>query len=148
MATVPRRTQRPSSGTDEQLSSAQAADTVGDQQKHSHPLDVFVPDPTGMTPLCDEGEFAALIENMVADEAPRLFAVVQEYGQRVDGVIAAWGIAFEDHAEVVSADGRLYLRLQAPQHAVRRFHVGTHIRAHLVWFNPNAATPADDHEAT
>lgn len=47
----------------------------------------------------------------MADEVPRLFAVVQEYGKRVDGRIAAWGLAFEDCAEVVRLDsvGRLSL---------------------------------------
>lgn len=39
---------------------------------------------------------------MVTDEAPQLFAIIQEYGERVDGRIAAWGMSFDDHAEVVS----------------------------------------------
>lgn len=115
------------------------------QQEHRHPLDAFVPDPSGMAPLCGEEEFTGLLENMVADEAPRLFAIVAEYGQRVDGVIAAWGMAFTDHSEVVSVDGRIRIRLlQAPQSASRHFHLGTHVRARLVWFSPDAATPAEN----
>lgn len=51
-----------------------------------------------LPPICDEAEFAQEIAELVAAEAPRLFAVVQEYGERVDGRIAAWGLAFEDHA--------------------------------------------------
>ncbi|MGH3905992.1 MAG: hypothetical protein ACRDTE_17690 [Pseudonocardiaceae bacterium] len=102
-------------------------------------------DPAEPTPLCDEPEFAALLEEMVADEAPRLFAVVQEYGERVDGRIAAWGMAFDDHAEVVSVGRGMRMSLQAPENALRLFKFGSHIRARLVWFNPNAATPAEDH---
>jgi hypothetical protein len=117
-----------------------------EQQKHAHPLDKFVPDPSGLTPSCDEREFAAILEQMVADEAPRLFAVVQEYGDRVDGRIAAWGMAFTDHAEVVSAEHKQRISLQAPENALRLFKFGNHIRAHLVWFNPDAATSAEDDE--
>jgi len=115
-----------------------------DQRTHGHPLDVFVSDPSGLTPVCDEPEFAAILEEMVADEAPRLFAVVQEYGDRMDGRIAAWGMAFDDHAEVVSVKGGLRMSLQAPDNALRLFKFGSHIRARLVWFNPDAAMPADD----
>lgn len=105
-----------------------------------HPLDDFVLDPSSMRPLGEEPEFAAILEGMVADEAPRVFAVVQEYGQRVDGQIAAWGMAFSDHAEVVSVDGRLRMSLKAPESALRGFHFGTHIRA-----RPGVVQPRRDH---
>lgn len=118
-----------------------------DQRTHRHPLDEFVPDPSGLTPLCDEPEFAAILEEMVADEASRLFAVVQEYGDRVDGRIAAWGMAFADHAEVVWVERKRRMSLQAPENALRLFKFGSYIRARLVWFNPDAATHAEDDEA-
>lgn len=41
-------------------------------------------------PLCSEAQFTELIEEMVGECAPQLFAVVQELGDRVDGWIAAW----------------------------------------------------------
>jgi len=115
-----------------------------EQRTHRHPLDSVVPDPSKLPPLCDEPEFAAILEEMVADEAPRLFAVVQEYGDRVDGRIAAWGMAFDDHAEIVSVKRGLRMSLQTPENALRMFKFGSHIRARLVWFNPDAATPAED----
>ncbi|MGH3900040.1 MAG: hypothetical protein ACRDTA_17730 [Pseudonocardiaceae bacterium] len=114
---------------------------------HRYPLDEFVSDPSGLTPVCDEPEFTTILEEMVADEAPRLFAVVQEYGDRVDGRIAAWGMAFDDHAEVVSVKRGLRMSLPASENALRLFKFGNHIQARLVWFNPDAATPADDDEA-
>nr|BFE99959.1 hypothetical protein GCM10020241_16350 [Streptoalloteichus tenebrarius] len=101
----------------------------------------MVPDPSGRTPLCGEPEFAALLKNMVADDAPRLFAVVLEYGERVDAHVAAWGLAFADHAEVVSAESKLWMSSRDPEKALRAFRCGRHIRARLVWFNPDAATP-------
>jgi hypothetical protein len=116
----------------------------GDQRQHGDPWDEAVLDPSGLTPLCAESEFAAILDGMIADEAPRLFAVVQEYGERVDGRIAAWGMAFDDHTEVVSVAGGMRMSLQVPENALRVFTFGSHIRARLVWFNPDAATPADD----
>jgi hypothetical protein len=106
-------------------------------------LDQFIPDPTGRQPLCDEVEFAEVLQGMVADNAPQLFAVVQEYGQRVDARIAGWGLAFDDHAEVVSVDGQLRMKLTAPEQGLRGFHFGSHIRARLVWFKSNAMTSHD-----
>ncbi|MGW1682051.1 hypothetical protein [Saccharopolyspora sp. NPDC002376] len=111
-----------------------------DQQEGGHPLDALVPDPTGMRPLCDEVRFGAILECIVADEAPRLFAIVQEYGERVDGRIAAWGLAFADHAEVIAVGGGLRMSMAAPESALRGFTFGSRIRARLVWFNPDAAT--------
>ncbi|MGH3873262.1 MAG: hypothetical protein ACRDSR_17415 [Pseudonocardiaceae bacterium] len=90
--------------------------------------------------LCDQAEFAQELAELVADEAPRLFAVVQEYGERADGWIAAWGMAFEDHAEVVGLDRPINLHLSAPENACRVFSRRPHITAHVVWVNPEAAT--------
>lgn len=104
-------------------------------------------DPATLTPLCDEAEFAQEIAELVADEAPRLFAVVQEYGERADGWIAAWGMAFENCAKVFGVDRGLYLSLRSPERAVRAFSHGPHITAHLVWVNSDAATRSAGDEA-
>ncbi|MBB5801277.1 hypothetical protein F4560_001045 [Saccharothrix ecbatanensis] len=106
---------------------------------HRHPLDELVRNRLGLTSSCDEPEFATILEQMVADEAPRLFAVVQEFGDRVDGRIAAWGMAFADHAEVVSVEHRRRMSLQAPENALRLFAVGGQVRVRLVWFTPGEA---------
>ncbi len=105
-----------------------------------------VEDPSALPPVGSEKEFAAIVDCMVADEAPRVFAVVQEYGDRVDGRIAAWGIAFPDHAEVVGVDGTLRIGLQAPHDSLRCFAWGSHITPRLVWVNPDAASPAEGSE--
>ena len=41
-----------------------------------HPLDALVNDPTGSPEMCGEEEFTDVIDDMVAVEAPRLFAIV------------------------------------------------------------------------
>jgi hypothetical protein len=98
------------------------------------------------TPLCDEAEFAELVDEMVADEAPRLFAVVQEYGERVDGRIAAWGMAFDDHAEIINVDDGTSVSLSSPERAAHGFNHRPNITARVVWVNPDAATPPNEIE--
>jgi hypothetical protein len=41
-------------------------------------------------------DFDVLLNELVHDSAPRLFAVVQVEGERIDGWVAAWGMAFDD----------------------------------------------------
>lgn len=114
-------------------------------ESDGHPLDALVRDPSGDPPLCDEPEFAQLVEGMVADEAPRLFAVVQEYGDRVDARIAAWGMSFDDHADVIGIEGELHLGVPSPDRVVRVFGIGTRVASRLVWVNSEAdSTPMED----
>lgn len=94
---------------------------------------VSIPGPWGMAPMCDEKRFAAILAEMVAEKAPRLFAVVQEYGERVDGRIAAWGMAFDDHVEVSGVDGDVRMSLSGPERALHVYRRGSHITPRLVW---------------
>jgi hypothetical protein len=112
------------------------------RQANRQPLDEFIPDPTGQEPVGDAETFTALVDCMVADQAPRLFAVVQEYGERVDCGIVAWGMAFDDHADVVGIGG-VQLSTRSPESALARFVRGTHITPHLVWVNPDATMPSE-----
>lgn len=87
-------------------------------------------------PLCGAVEFGELMAELVADEAPRLFAVVQELGTRVDLRIAAWGLAFEDFAEVVGVDRGTRARLKSPERAARLFSRRPQITARVEWVKP------------
>lgn len=87
-------------------------------------------------PLCGEDEFAQEVRELVADEAPQVFALVEEYGERVDGWIVAWGMAFEDHVQVVGVNGALSARLPSSERAHRVFSRQRKIR--LVWTSPAA----------
>ena len=89
-------------------------------------------------PLCDPAEFNELMAGMVTDEAPRLFAVIQEVGDREDGWIAAWGMAFDDHVEVV--DDGACLSLQSPERARWVFGLRPDVTAHVVWVDPAGAS--------
>ncbi|MEW1724471.1 hypothetical protein [Streptomyces sp. NPDC093109] len=78
-------------------------------------------------------EYASLLAEVVADSAPRLFAVVQEVGDREDGWVAAWGLAFEDRAEVVAGGGGGRMCLPSAEGALRYFGRGGEVRASLYW---------------
>lgn len=99
-----------------------------------HDLD----DPSELPPLCGEPEFSALLTELALAEAPRLFAVVQEYGERVDARIAGWGLAFEDRADVVGVEGGIRMSLSSPERALRGFRTSPHIHPRLVWLSPEA----------
>lgn len=102
-----------------------------------------VVDPPTTAPLCNETEFGELVESMVADCAPRVFAVVQELGERVDGWIVAWGMAFDGHADVTAVTPGVRLRVQTPERALVGFGRHPHITTRLVWVNAEARTPVD-----
>ncbi|MBM7775726.1 hypothetical protein JOD54_005930 [Actinokineospora baliensis] len=80
-----------------------------------------------------EAEFGEITREIVRDQAPRLFAVVQELGERVDLRIAAWGMEFDDHAAVVSEDGSTRLSVRSAEHALPLFGGRAEVTPHVVW---------------
>ena len=63
--------------------------------------------------------------------APKMFAVVEEYGDRADRRIAAWGMAFANRATVVGVHGGSHLSMNSPEAALRAFNTNSK----LVWIN-------------
>ncbi len=98
-------------------------------------------DDTGeLHPLCDEEEFVALVDELVAETAPRLFALVEECGERADGWVLAWGMQFEDHAEVIAVDRGLRVGVRSAERAREMFsRLGT---MRLVWCQHGLASPS------
>ncbi|MFC9858479.1 MULTISPECIES: hypothetical protein [unclassified Streptomyces] len=81
-------------------------------------------------------DFQVLLDDLVTDSAPRMFAVVQELGEREDAWVAAWGLAFEDRAEVVGVHGRTRMSLRSPEAALRYFSPDKATRPRLIWARP------------
>jgi hypothetical protein len=88
-------------------------------------------------------EFDLEVAEMVADWAPRLFAVVQEYGTRMDARIAAWGLAHEDGVDVIGVGNSVRLSASRPEDMLRYYNRRDRITARIVWPGP-AATTSDD----
>ncbi|MGH3771602.1 MAG: hypothetical protein ACRDRW_09440 [Pseudonocardiaceae bacterium] len=112
-----------------------------DESCHDGGDDTPEEDISTLPPLCDEATFAALVDELVANEAPRLFALVAEFGERVNGEIAAWGMAFEDHVEIVSVEDGSSINLSSLELATHIFSHHPTITARVVWVNPDAASP-------
>ncbi|MBP2329815.1 hypothetical protein JOF56_010200 [Kibdelosporangium banguiense] len=90
------------------------------------------------TPNADRGlagdtEFSALVVEMVADQAPRVFAVVHAYGDCVGAEIVAWGMAFDDGAYVTTVDGCNQYSLQEPENALNYIRGGDDVTVRLLW---------------
>jgi hypothetical protein len=96
-------------------------------------------EPAGQEPPCDEETFALILDVVVADCAPRVFAIVAECDVRAEAVIAAWGMAFDDHAELVTVEGGARMSLSSPEGALRAFRRGR-LSPRVVWANPHATT--------
>jgi hypothetical protein len=90
-------------------------------------------------------EFDEAVAGMVRDLAPRLFAVVQEYGPRFDARIAGWGLAHETHSDVIGIGNSVHLGASRPEDMLRHFHRRHLVTARIVWPAPAAAPPPDVH---
>ncbi|GAB2999407.1 hypothetical protein [Saccharothrix stipae] len=83
-------------------------------------------------------EFADVMRELAEQEAPRLFALVEEYGDRVDARVAAYGLAYPDRADVNSVEGDFSLRSQSPENARKLFEISSRsrgVRVHVVWLD-------------
>lgn len=102
------------------------------------------PDPAEMPPFGTEDEFAEAVCGMVTESAPRLFAVVQELGVRVDARIAGWGLAHSDHVDVIGVGNSVHRGASPqPEDMLRYFQRRDQVTARIVWPVPTAATLAD-----
>ncbi|MGI8306791.1 hypothetical protein [Saccharopolyspora hattusasensis] len=84
-----------------------------------------------------DDEFAALVQEEADGSPPRVFALVEEYGQREDCEIFAWGLEFEKRAAVFDLDGTLFARCASADGAHALFSRIRNVR--LAW--PSAAAP-------
>ncbi|MEV0681929.1 hypothetical protein AB0I60_35950 [Actinosynnema sp. NPDC050436] len=83
--------------------------------------------------------FAALVREVAWEGAPRLFALVEEYGHGEDARVAGYGLAYDDHAEVNSVEGDFPLRSPSPDRARTVFETSSRSagvrRVHVVWWD-------------
>ncbi|MEU9883990.1 hypothetical protein [Sphaerisporangium sp. NPDC051011] len=101
-----------------------------------------------LAPLCGAAEFDVLVRDMVVEEAPRVFAVVQEYGRRADGRIAAWGMAFREQTQVICTEDGACMILDSPERAVHRFSRRPDVTVRLLWLPFNRTGGVALHEGS
>ncbi|MGP4021620.1 hypothetical protein [Saccharopolyspora sp. 5N708] len=84
----------------------------------------------------DNWTFTDWMNELVRVSEPRTFALVEEIEDRFgrDGELIAWGMQFDDHAELVGADGCMRGTFASAQSAVDLFSQTAKI--HLIWHSP------------
>nr|CEL16810.1 hypothetical protein [Kibdelosporangium sp. MJ126-NF4] len=80
--------------------------------------------------------FTKLMAEMVADQAPRVFAVVLEFGEQIDAQIVAWGMTLDDGAYMTTVDGRNQFVLAEPENVLKYVPSRSNITPHIVWATP------------
>ncbi|GAB2957597.1 hypothetical protein [Saccharothrix stipae] len=98
---------------------------------------------TRSAPLWNAEEFARLMYRLATDQAPRLFAIVEEYGEAEDARVAGYGLAYEGRADVNSVEGDFVLNSPSPEAARALFEVSSRSagvrRVHVVWLDEAAS---------
>ncbi len=77
-------------------------------------------------------DIPAVLETLVAQHAPRMFALVEQDIDLLEDQVFGWGLQFDDHAYVVACDGASQVSCTTADHAVAMFAVaGRDLR--LIW---------------
>lgn len=88
--------------------------------------------------------FTALLQEVAREEAPRMFAIVEEYGEREDARVAGYGLAYAERAEVDSVEGDFRLSSENPESARALFEISSGDdavrRVHVVWLDETTTT--------
>jgi hypothetical protein len=79
-----------------------------------------------------EDDYQREVADMVSEESPALFAVVEDRVDRSDGRIAAWMLEFADRAEVITVDGGLRMCVPSADRVLAIFGRMPGVTARLV----------------
>nr|WP_052478813.1 hypothetical protein [Kibdelosporangium sp. MJ126-NF4]CEL20766.1 hypothetical protein [Kibdelosporangium sp. MJ126-NF4]CTQ89679.1 hypothetical protein [Kibdelosporangium sp. MJ126-NF4] len=73
------------------------------------------------------------VREMVDGHAPRVFAVVVEFGEQIDAQIIAWGMSLASGTFMTTLDGRNHYSLSEPENALKYIVKRTNVTSHIVW---------------
>ncbi|MDG4814584.1 hypothetical protein O7628_03540 [Micromonospora sp. WMMD956] len=93
-------------------------------------------------PLGTPEEFHRMLVELVEEFAPRRFAICEEHGDRIDGEVVAWGMAFDECALLRCDDQSATGHFTSAESALRLF-ARTGRRLRLIWIDaaPRATSP-------
>jgi hypothetical protein len=57
----------------------------------------------------------------------------QDFGDQVDGRVAAWGMAFDDHVDIIDANSSSWMSLTTPELALNRYVRPPQIATRIIW---------------
>lgn len=84
------------------------------------------------SPWASREEFLAELQGMVTENAPAVFALCEEIGEYHDGVVRYWGVAHDDHTDLIGTGGSIHTGFRDADTAHRRLSFARR-RLHLVW---------------
>lgn len=84
-------------------------------------------------------QLTGLMRELAVAEAPRLFALMAEYGEGEDARVAGYGLAYADRADVNSVEGDFQLHSQSAESARTLFEISSKSagvrQVHVVWLD-------------
>ncbi|MGH3156890.1 MAG: hypothetical protein ACRDNF_09980 [Streptosporangiaceae bacterium] len=83
-------------------------------------------------PTWTEEEYEQEVASMVADEAPAVFAVVEDRDDRTDSRIAAWVLEFACRAEAVTTDTGLRITARSARRVLAQYGRQPGVTARLI----------------
>ncbi|HEY2579186.1 MAG TPA: hypothetical protein VGI74_23000 [Streptosporangiaceae bacterium] len=83
-------------------------------------------------PAWTEEEYQQEVASMVAEEAPAVFAVVEDRDDRTDGRIAAWVLEFACRAEAVATDSAVRISAQSARRVLAQYGRQPGVTARLI----------------
>lgn len=89
----------------------------------------------GSLPITPE-QYAEVVRQLVTESAPRRFAIVQDWGDRFDSRVAAWGIATDEHTHIIDADAGPRMTVDSVRLALLLYTEKPHVSARVHWIDP------------
>ncbi|WP_146173736.1 hypothetical protein [Saccharothrix carnea] len=84
--------------------------------------------------LFDDPKVVGEVQEFVDDQAPRVFAVVQEtFGPPEDLQIVAWGMTTKKGVEVISVHGGMRMGLQSAENTLIFYRAGGSANPRIFW---------------
>ncbi|MFD0203821.1 MULTISPECIES: hypothetical protein [Saccharothrix] len=97
--------------------------TLVDEEDGEQPVSLF-----------DDPKVVGEVQEFVDDQAPRVFAVVQEtFGPPEDLQIVAWGMTTKTGVEVISVHGGMRMGLQSAESALIFYRAGGSAIPRIFW---------------
>nr|WP_157527978.1 hypothetical protein [Kibdelosporangium sp. MJ126-NF4]CEL16858.1 hypothetical protein [Kibdelosporangium sp. MJ126-NF4]CTQ91914.1 hypothetical protein [Kibdelosporangium sp. MJ126-NF4] len=83
--------------------------------------------------LVDDNDLSEEAAVLVVARTPRLFAIVIEHDNGDTPEVIGWGMATDEDAHMVSADGRNYYALADAENALNYVRSAPDVTQHFVW---------------
>jgi hypothetical protein len=96
----------------------------------------------GSLPITQE-EYAESVRQLVAESAPRRFAIVQDWGTRYDARVAAWGLLMDERTQIIDADAGPRMTMDSIRLALTLYAQAPHVTVRVHWIDPPPDTQPD-----